>query len=132
MRVLVATEETQGHRKTDFCWTEEGELVSFASECTGETIDGECGCRRSLCGLKTGKATTTFRVVEREELSPVGLVSLLAASLVRRQSYGNREEARPAAEEDASRLAALAGAHPEGTILEKRGHRFLARSRWLA
>jgi len=67
MKVLVATEETQGHRKTDFCWTEEGELVFFGSECTRETIDGECGCRRSLCGLRTRKATTTFRVVEREE-----------------------------------------------------------------
>jgi len=129
MKVLVATEETQGHRKTDFCWTEEGELVFFGSECTRETIDGECGCRRSLCGLRTRKATTTFRVVEREELSPGGLVSLLAAGLVAGHFYDTREKARPAAEEDASRLAALASAYPEGAILEKRGNRFLERRR---
>ena len=129
MKVLVATEETQGHRNTDFCWTEEGELVSFGTECTGETIDGECGCRRSLCGVWTRKATTTFRVVEREELSPGGLVSLLAAGLVSGHFYETREKARPAAEEDASRLAALAAAYPEGAILERRGDRFLERRR---
>ncbi len=132
MRVLVATEETQGYRETDFCWTEEGELVCFGFECAGETIDGQCGCRRSLCGLKTGKSTTTFRVVEREELSPRGLVALLAANLVVGRWYESREKARPLAQEEASRLAALATAYPEGTILEKRGERFLQRRRWLA
>ncbi len=132
MKVLVATEETQGQRKTDFCWTEEGELVCFGSECTDETIDGECGCRRSLCGVRTGKGTTTFRVVEREELSPGGLVALLAANLVAGRWYDSRETARPAAAEDASRLEALATAYPEGTILEKRGERFRERRRWLA
>jgi hypothetical protein len=65
MKVLVATEETQGRRPNDFCFTEEGELVLFGSECSRETIDGPCGCRRSLVGVRSGMATTTVRVVER-------------------------------------------------------------------
>ena len=56
-------------------------------------------------------------------------MSLLAAGLVAGHFYDTREKARPVAEEDASRLAALASAYPEGAILEKRGNRFLERRR---
>lgn len=64
MKVLVATEETQGRRGNDFCHVPEGELVmDGGSECSREGIDGRCGCRRSFVGLKSHKATTTARVV---------------------------------------------------------------------
>ena len=43
MRILVATEETQGRRPNDFCFAEEGEIVTFSPECTSEEIDGPCG-----------------------------------------------------------------------------------------
>ena len=43
------------------CWCEEGELVRFATECDGERVDGRCGCRRSMTGMSTLKATTTVR-----------------------------------------------------------------------
>ena len=49
MKVLVATRNTQGQRGNDFCFVPEGEIVAFpAAECTGEKIDGSCGCRRSV------------------------------------------------------------------------------------
>jgi len=65
MKVLLATKDGQGGRENDFCFCEEGELVSFPlMECANESLDGHCGCRRSLAGLTSGKGTTTFKVVE--------------------------------------------------------------------
>ena len=68
MKILVATKETQGFRDSDFSWAREGELVRFDSECDRDKnrIDGGCGCRRSMVGLETGRATTTFKVVEMD------------------------------------------------------------------
>ena len=57
MKMLVATKETQGKRRNDFCWATEGELVRFAFQCDGEAVDGRCGCRRSFCGLDSHKAS---------------------------------------------------------------------------
>jgi hypothetical protein len=59
MKVFVSTKDGQGIRNNDFSWTNEGELVKFALECDGEKIDGKCGCRRSMSGFDTHKATTT-------------------------------------------------------------------------
>ena len=59
-KVLTATAATQGMRKNDFSHTEEGELVTYGLECDCEQVDGVCGCKRSLVGRSTHKATTTF------------------------------------------------------------------------
>jgi hypothetical protein len=131
VKILVATEETQGRRKNDFSWTKEGELVTFGSECTDETIDGDCGCRRSMSGVETGKATTTVRVVERESASLWTLANLLTALLVANGYYSSWSKARKPAIEDARDLAEIAGRFPEGTILERRGNRFAERRRAL-
>jgi len=64
MKLFTATRQTQGQRDNDFCWAEEDELVRFPFECDGERVDGQCGCRRSMAGLLSQKATTTFKVVE--------------------------------------------------------------------
>ena len=64
MKILVATKEGQGQRKNDFCWAEEGEVVKFPSECDRETVDGRCGCRRSMSGANSLKGTKTMKVVE--------------------------------------------------------------------
>src|SRR5688572_27337393 len=66
MKVIVATSKLQGQRKSDFCHATEGELVVFPFQCDGEKIDGPCGCRRSMSGIDSGKATTTMMVVEME------------------------------------------------------------------
>ena len=52
MKVLVGTKETQGQRSNDFSWAEDGELVMFGSECDREDVDGTCGCRRAMSGLR--------------------------------------------------------------------------------
>ncbi len=65
MKVLVATSETNGDRKNDFCFTEELELVHLPLiECDSEEPDGRCGCKRAFCGLNTHRATTTAQVVD--------------------------------------------------------------------
>jgi len=62
MKLLVATTQTQGQRQNDFCWATPGEILHFGSECDREGIDGACGCKRSLSGLDSLKATTTMIV----------------------------------------------------------------------
>ena len=66
MKLLVSTKETQGQRKNDYSWTEDGELLfmGMGLECDGESVDGRCGCKRGFSGLTTHKATTTAKVVE--------------------------------------------------------------------
>jgi len=128
MKILVATEETQGRRPNDFCWAEEGEIVTFGSECVDEVVDGPCGCRRALRGVGTRKATTTFRVVDRPDLRPADLVGMVAQSLVSGGWYPSVQRARAAAFEHVNRLAAIALAHAEGTVLERRAERFLLRA----
>lgn len=70
MKVFVSTKETQGQRKSDFCWTTDGELVIFGMVCDkdkrAQTADGGCGCGRSLVGMTSQKATTTFKVVDMD------------------------------------------------------------------
>lgn len=116
LRVLVATKETQGRRKSDFCYANEGELVCFPFECDHEKVDGRCGCRRSMSGLDTRMATTTFKVVE-SELSRYEFERLFADS--------ERKAGFEVTEGDAGRLSAqllnLAERFPVGTVLEKRG-----------
>src|SRR5688572_27701467 len=80
--VLTATPRTQGYRSNDFCFTTASEIVMFGSECDGESIDGSCGCRRSLVGLDSLKSTTTF-LVARLPLSRQELLAKFTPSLRR-------------------------------------------------
>jgi hypothetical protein len=71
MNVLVATSLTQGWRDNDFCWTVEDELVAFPPlDCEGGSIDDGCGCRRSVAGVASHRATTPIKVAHREQLDP--------------------------------------------------------------
>jgi hypothetical protein len=82
MKVLTATSQTQGWRENDFCWTVEGELVFFPQiECGRGTIDDDCGCRRSMAGLVSHRATTTMKVTERKDLNPDTYFTLIADGL---------------------------------------------------
>ena len=65
MRVLVATEQTQGDRADDYTWTTPGELVMFGVVCASD-LRGRgrgCGCGRAFAGLHSLRATTTAEVV---------------------------------------------------------------------
>jgi hypothetical protein len=66
MKILVATKETQGLRKNDFSFTEDGELVMLPTfTCDSGSVDDDCGCLRSVVGVKTRKATTSYKVIEQ-------------------------------------------------------------------
>ena len=70
MKVFVSTKDTQGQRSSDFSWTTDGELVIFGLICDSDrrsrSADGGCGCGRSLVGMTSQKATTTFKVAETD------------------------------------------------------------------
>jgi hypothetical protein len=122
MKILVATKKGQGLRKNDFSWAEEGELVNFGSECDGESVDGGCGCRRSLSGLKTHKATTTVLVVDKK-MTTKKLAEEILKSLVAGGWYDSpkNEQAKKHAEEDAQELSRIANFFRVGAVLERRG-----------
>jgi len=133
VRVLVATKQTQGQRKNDFCHATVNEIVMFGTECTHERIDGKCGCKRSLTGVLSGKATTTFRVTETD-LTPDDLCATRLAGL-RATGWGkylSDEELTSRAREDVAYLTSIVGDFKPGDVLERRGNTYrLRRSRLL-
>jgi hypothetical protein len=126
MKVLTATKQTQGWRGNDFCWTVEGELVVFPPiECGRGSIDDGCGCRRSMAGLVSRRATTTIRVAAREELDPNTYFALISDGL-RDQGYVTEElMTNPNVNEwlrdITDELVCIADAFAVTTILERRG-----------
>jgi hypothetical protein len=129
MKVFVATKQTQGVRANDFSHAQEGELVRFGFECDGEDVDDSCGCRRALVGVKSSKATTTFRVAELSEAT-MGSVSTEFFESYKQGGWidigGDTEENRAEwldmAREDAEFLCGVAADWPIGTVVEKRGN----------
>jgi hypothetical protein len=122
MKVLVATQATQGTRPTDLDLATEGELVRPPSvEHPGEPIDDPCGCRRSLVGVDSGQPTTTVQVAERPDLTPDELRRAVLVSLHRAGA------ARPGDCDSETWTAAItaelidwAAPFPVGTVLERR------------
>jgi hypothetical protein len=123
MKVFVATKEGQGIRKNDFSWTTEGELVGYAFECDGETVDGNCGCRRSLSGFDSHKATTTFKVsllsMTEEEYIAKFLESQRKAGWLTDKTD---EEGKKVYVATAKALLRIASRFPANRVLEKRGN----------
>lgn len=129
MKLFVATQETQGKRKNDFCWVPEGEPLRFGSECDFETVDGNCGCRRSLSGMKCHKATTTFKVIDDPSITIDEYCNMIKNSLVSGGwgQFNTTEDMDTWANTDARELARLASLFPVGAILERRGDDFNVR-----
>ena len=126
MKLLVATEETQGHRASDFTWCTSGEMVSVASRICDrdreEGPDGGCGCGRSFSGLESGKATTTAIVRDVDGYTFDDLIEA-----VRSRYYGQapasgflESDAGQVVAEEAALIAATAARYGEGTVLEIR------------
>lgn len=128
MRILVTTGKTQGQRKNDFNWTEEGEPIMFGSECDGEDVDGECGCRRAMAGVRSMKTSTTMLCVD----IPMGkkkYARLIKNALDRGgwTKLMGEAEAQRHAEEDAEELIRIASYFTPGMIVERRGNDFQER-----
>ena len=125
MLLMVATKKGQGKRKNDFTWTEEGEIVTFSNECDGEKIDGPCGCRRSMTGLNSRKATTTMLVKEMD-MTPDQLKEKLRESF-KKAGFGSAmedERMKRFIETDAKELMRIANCFQEGDVIERRGDKF--------
>ncbi len=123
MKILVATKESQGKRAGDFHFAREGEIVVLGDRHDDEAVDDECGCQRSLVGLKSDKGTTTFRIVETNDDKAAFLNKLRRA---RRElmELGVSEEN---IEGEADFLLEVAARFPVGSIVEMRGDAFQAR-----
>lgn len=123
MKVFVATKRGQGIRKNDFCHAAEGEPVKFVFECDGETVDGVCGCKRSMGGVKSHKATTTMEVLDFDDMTPERYARPLHISDTKGGWTPSEEESKSEAEE----LARLAASFDGGALVEKRGNAFRER-----
>lgn len=130
MKFLVATKEAQGRRKSDFFWCKEEEPVHFSFECDSDkdNIDGRCGCRRSMSGLLSHKATTTMKVVN-VNISKVKLEKLLRDNLFEGGWLENKNTAKTKIriKNEIDDLIRIANIFPIGAIIEKRGNRFQLR-----
>jgi len=131
MKVLTATNLTQGHRRSDFCFTDYGELLVFGficdSERNGNNPDGGCGCLRSLSGMISHKATTTFRVEDRN-LTEKKFINLYLASMQEAGILvGKNHSLIRDLTNDAKLLLEYADRFEVGEVVEKRGAKFQAR-----
>lgn len=126
MNVLTATSQTQGWRDNDFCWTVEGELVLLPPlECGRGSVDDGCGCRRSMSGMVSQRATTTIEVAHREELDPEIYFTIFSDCLMDLGYVPKRLMTEPDVvewlREGTGVLMDLAEGFEVGTILERRG-----------
>lgn len=121
MRVLVSTKKMQKQRENDFCFVPENELLFFGLQCSGEKVDGSCGCRRSLCGVKCLKATTTMKVAS-SKLDEEGLAEAIHRAWKKGGWVSSLEDkrARGRARKMAKEISSIAKKHRVGTILERR------------
>lgn len=128
MKYLIATKETQGRRKNDFIWADEGEFVRFGSECDGGFVDGHCGCRRSMRGVNSGKGTTTMKVVEIDDKVKKEIINKTASEFA--DHWGvPKGKAKRMANEDVEHIMNVLEEIPVGVIMEKRGDEFQSRGR---
>jgi hypothetical protein len=121
MRVLVATEATQGDREDDYSWTTPGELVMFGAVCASDLrgTGQPCGCGRAFAGLHSERATTTAEVAEW----PGSLDDLVLAfrdSLARGgwlDVGGTPEEVTGVVHEAVMEVLLVADRYPVGTVI---------------
>lgn len=115
IRALVATKETQGQKKDDFSWTDEGEIVTFPFICDNSC---DCGCGRAVAGIKSHKSTTTFKVAELDMTGRDFIVAIHASIVNGGWFKVNDREGINFAKKTAVELLETAEAFPVGTILE--------------
>lgn len=66
MKLLIATNLTQGKRTNDFNHADDGEILIYPKTCNhgSKSPDSPCGCNRCMIGIITHKCTTTMQVAE--------------------------------------------------------------------
>ena len=120
MKIIVATKETQGQRKDDFSFTDEGEVV-MVSDC--DNLHQSCGCERSMEGIRSGAGTTTMMVVEAEVTREQFIKQLRTAN----GDHDGIELGDAIYTAEADRLLKLAAEFPAGAVIERNGDDFQQR-----
>ncbi len=122
IQIFVATTETQEQRETDFCFVPEGEIVTLpVMTCTNEHVDGPCGCKRSMSGINTQKATTTMRV-DTFDGNLFELDRMIAEAM--RKAGWLKGRLGESYESRAYKISCEAAKFPVGTVVEYREGRF--------
>ncbi|HKQ08136.1 MAG TPA: hypothetical protein VJ464_23625 [Blastocatellia bacterium] len=120
MKIIVATNETQGQRSGDFNFVPDGEVV-MVSDC--DCLHAGCDCVRSMVGIKSGKGTTTMKVVE----SAITLGEYRRLIGKANQGYGELGVDDEIFNEQADALLDLAMQFPAGAVIERDGENFQQR-----
>lgn len=123
MKLLVATERTQGDMPGDYTFCIPGELLWITDVCDRDLRDpeGGCGCGRGFGGLTSHRATTTAEVADLG-LSDADVRLAVTTSLTDQgwlppQLASEHDEIVTEAIE---LVRALAEPLPEGTIVRRR------------
>ncbi len=123
MKILVATELTQGTEPNDYHYCVEGELVWIQEPCDrgARDPDGSCGYGRGFAGAASHRATTTATVVE----SPMSRADLVLAF---RTSLADGGWPANWADDVANENLAIAADLPEGAVIGRRLDEFVLRA----
>jgi len=122
MKLFVATKQGQGVRDNDFCWVPEDELVKFGMACDDTGIDGNCGCMRSMCGVDSHTATTTFKVINLKMTKEEFIRKLVVSYKLAGWGEGEPEDKIVKTNtEEAEELIRMADTFDVGDVCEKRG-----------
>jgi hypothetical protein len=131
MRVLVATDKTQGRVDGDYCWTVEGELVLGKPllECASPD---RCGCGRGFPGLASCRATTTAMVVDRPHIGRAELGQAILDSMDRQGwlQWMEQDEIEDGVEDEIALIEEVTAAFPDGAIVGRHGNDVVMRA-WL-
>ena len=123
MKLLTATEITQGNRASDFNWCEEGELVTTGGViCDRDTLagpDGGCGCGRSFGGMRSGKSGTTA-MVRDIAIGPEDVAFIVRSYREDSGWLALTKDPDALIAEEVAEIITSAAAHPVGAILETR------------
>jgi hypothetical protein len=116
LKLLTATNSSQGFRDNDFDWCVEGELVHIGMVCARDRNDpdGGCGCGRSFAGLNSHRATTTAMVREVPGFTDADYVLAIRSSLEQQGCDASF------AEHEAALLRCLVRDWPVGVVVERR------------
>jgi hypothetical protein len=125
VKYFTVTKRKQGQRKNDFSHAKEGEICIIGSQCSRESVDGVCGCRRAMSGLPSAMATTTMTI---SLVDSADVIKTIADHYVKGWRMPADEAGREARRQFAS-LAEAAAAFPVGAVVERRGNRITERTK---
>ena len=127
MKILISTQETQGHRDNDFCFVPEGEIVAIGITCDHDKNDpdGNCGCYRDFTGAKCKLGTTTAKVINTSMLFDEYL------NIIRNFLYDLFDGIIEPDDSDVYdltyKMLGIASLFSRGSVIEKRGKLFKRR-----